>query len=103
MIGANHDKDLVKWSTWARHLGGPSSQLAIAVAAAMIIYVIHTLRKKDEPDPLYGGVSGTVKEEWARTGNIDFHVVALDSTSPQQFILRIEGRKRLWKIRWGRR
>jgi hypothetical protein len=67
--------------------------LAIAVAAAMIVYGIHTLRKKDEPDPLYGGVSSTLKEDWARTGNIDFHVVTLDSTSPQHFILRVEERK----------
>jgi hypothetical protein len=72
---------------------GVVAVLAIAVAAAMIVYVVHTLRKKDEPDPLYGGVSGTLKEDWARTGNIDFHVVALDSTSPQQFILRIEEKK----------
>jgi len=67
--------------------------LAIAVAAAMIVYGIHTLRKKDEPDPLYGGVSGTLKEDWTRTGNIDFHVVALDSASPQHAILRVEERK----------
>ena len=80
------------------HLGTPFAWsivvvLAIAVAAAMIVYGIHTLRKKDEPDPLYGGVSGTLKEDWTRTGNIDFHVVALDSASPQHAILRVEERK----------
>jgi len=77
------------------HLGTPFAWsivvvLAIAVAAAMIVYGIHTLRKKDEPDPLYGGVSGTLKEDWTRTGNIDFHVVALDSASPQHAILRVD-------------
>jgi hypothetical protein len=67
--------------------------LGVAVAAAMIAYGMYAIRKKDEPDPLYGGVSGTLKEDWARTGNIDFHVAALESTSPQQFILRVEERK----------
>jgi len=32
--------------------------LAIAVAAAMIVYGIHAFRKDDEPDPLFAGVSG---------------------------------------------
>jgi len=80
------------------HLGAPFAWsivvvLAIAVAAAMIGYGIHTIRKKDEPDPLFGGVSGTLKEDWTRTGNIDFHAGALESTSPQQLILRVEERK----------
>jgi hypothetical protein len=80
------------------HLGAPFmwsivAVLGIAVAAAMIAYGIYAIRKKDEPDPLYGGVSGTLKEDWARTGNIDFHVVALESASPQHFILRVEERK----------
>jgi hypothetical protein len=32
--------------------------VAIAVAAAVIGYGIYTFRKKDELDPLFGGVSG---------------------------------------------
>jgi hypothetical protein len=67
--------------------------VAIAVAAAVIGYGIYTFRKKDELDPLFGGVSGTLKEDWTRTGNIDFHAGALESTSPQQLILRVEERK----------
>ena len=44
------------------HLGTPFAWsiivvLAFAVAVAMIIYGIHTVRKKDEPDPLYGGAA----------------------------------------------
>jgi hypothetical protein len=67
--------------------------VAIAVAAAVIGYGIYTFRKKDEPDLLYGNVAGTLKEDWTRTGNIDFHAGALESTSPQQLILRVEERK----------
>jgi hypothetical protein len=67
--------------------------VGIAVAAAVIGYGIYTFRKKDELDPLFGGVSGTLKEDWTRTGNIDFHAGALESTSPQQLILRVEERK----------
>jgi len=54
--------------------------LATAVAAAMIVYGIHALRRTDEPDPLFGGVSGMLKQDWARTKQIDFHLP--DSTSP---------------------
>jgi hypothetical protein len=67
--------------------------LAIAVAAAMIVYGIHAFRKNDEPDPLFGGVNGMLKQDWARTSQIDFHLPAPESTSPQQLILRVEERK----------
>jgi hypothetical protein len=64
--------------------------IAIAVAAAMIIYSIYAVRKKDEPDPSFSEVGGTQKQDWTRTGKIDFRVPALESTSPQQLILRVE-------------
>jgi hypothetical protein len=81
-----------------QHLGTPFAWgvfavIAIAIAAAMIGYGIYTFRKKDEPDPLYGNVAGTLKEDWTRTGNIDFHLVTLESNSPQQLILRVEEKK----------
>ena len=34
-----------------------------------------------------------VKQDWTQTGNIDFHVPALDSSSPQQMILRVEEKR----------
>jgi hypothetical protein len=67
--------------------------IAIAVAAAIIIYGIYAVRKKDEPDPSFSEVSGTLKQDWTRTGKIDFHVAALESSSPQQLILRVEEKK----------
>ena len=74
---------------WALH----NRLVVILLAAVLLVYGIYAFRKKEEPDPLFGGVSGTLKEDWARTGNIDFHLTALDSTSPQHFILRVEERK----------
>ena len=66
---------------------------AIAVSVAMIVYGILGLRKKAEPDPLFGGVNGMLKQDWARTKQIDFHLPEPESTSPQQLILRVEERK----------
>ena len=59
----------------------------------MIIYGIYAIRKKDETAPSFGEVSGTLKQDWTRTGKIDFHVAVLESSSPQQLILRVEERK----------
>jgi hypothetical protein len=43
-------------------LPGASSQcLRLSLAVAMIVYGIPAVRKKDEPDPLYSGVSGTLR------------------------------------------
>jgi hypothetical protein len=67
--------------------------VAIAVALAMIVYSIYVARKKDEPTTPYSEVSGTLKQDWSRTGKIDFHVAAFQSTSPQQLILRVEEKK----------
>jgi hypothetical protein len=64
--------------------------IGLAVAAMMIIYAI---RKKDEKPPSFGEVDGTLKQDWARTRKIDFHVVAPGSSAPQRLILRVEEKK----------
>jgi hypothetical protein len=69
---------------------GVIAVIALAVAAAMIIYAV---RKKDEKAPSFGDVDGILKQDWARTGKIDFHVTALKSASPQQLLLRVEEKK----------
>jgi hypothetical protein len=70
---------------------GVIAVIALAVAAAMIIYAV---RKKDEKAPSsFGEVDGILKQDWATTGKIDFHVTALKSTSPQPLILRVEEMK----------
>ena len=71
---------------------GVVAVMALAGAAAMIIYVIRGVRRKDV-DPSFGDVSGTLKQDWTRTGKIDFHVVAPEIASPQQLVLRVEEKK----------
>src|ERR1700692_3348414 len=72
---------------------GVFAVIAIAVAAAMIVYGVYAIRKKDETSPSLGEVSGTLKQDWTRTGKIDFRATDLDSKSPQQLILRVEEKK----------
>jgi hypothetical protein len=69
---------------------GVIAVIALAVAAAMIIYAV---RKKDEKSPSFGEVDGVLKYDWARTGRIDFHVGAPGSSAPQRLILRVEEKK----------
>lgn len=50
-------------------------------------------RKKEQKPAALGHIDGVVKQDWARTGNIDFHAVALESASPQPLTLRVEEKK----------
>jgi hypothetical protein len=38
-------------------------------------------------------VYGVLKQDWTRTGRIDFHVPEIDSQSPQCLVLRVEEQK----------
>jgi hypothetical protein len=62
----------------------------------MIGYSIYTFHKNDEPDPLYGNVTGTLKKGWAdivaKETSI-FTVLPVESNAPQQLVLRVEERK----------
>jgi hypothetical protein len=51
----------------------------------MIIYAVRTKEQKAET---FDNVGGVLKH-WARTGKIDFHVVAPESSAPQRLILRV--------------
>ncbi len=50
-------------------------------------------RKKDPTIVSFEEIDGVLKDDWRRTGHIDFHARSLDSASPQQLILRVEERK----------
>jgi hypothetical protein len=50
--------------------------------------------RKSEQKPMgFAGIDGVLKQDWARTGNIDFHAQQLDSPSPQPLTLRVEERR----------
>src|SRR5580704_10387996 len=72
---------------------GVFAVIAVAVATAMIVYGFYSVRKKRELDPSFSEVGGTLKLDWTRTGKVDFLVADLESTSPQQLILRVEEKK----------
>ena len=50
--------------------------------------------RKPEHAPLaFTHDNGILKQDWTRTGNIDFHAAALDSPSPQPLTLRVEEKR----------
>jgi hypothetical protein len=47
----------------------------------------------DKKPAAFGQIDGILKQDWTRTGNIDFHAAALESTSPQPLTLRVEEKR----------
>jgi hypothetical protein len=56
------------------------------------VTAVFGFRKKEKP-MLIETVDGTLKQDWTRTGKIDFFVRELGSASPQLLILRVEDRR----------
>jgi hypothetical protein len=52
-----------------------------------------SFRKKEQTPSSMSVVDGVLKQEWTRTGLIDFFVPQLESTSPQMMTLRVQERK----------
>jgi hypothetical protein len=50
-------------------------------------------RKSDKKSEPFDRIDGALKQEWTRTGNIDFHAAALESSSPQRLTLRVEEKR----------
>ncbi len=71
--------------------------LAIVVAIIGVVVggliMVFGFRKKEHKPAALGQVDGVVKQDWTRTGNIDFHAAELQSTSPQPLTLRVEEKK----------
>jgi hypothetical protein len=65
--------------------------VAIGVVAGGLI-TMFGFRKTDQT-LAFGQIDGAVKQDWMRTGNIDFHASALESSSPQPLRLRVEEKK----------
>jgi hypothetical protein len=69
--------------------------LAIAVAGVIGggLIMAFGFRKSDQKPRAFGQIEGVLKQDWARTGNIDFHAAALESASPQPLTLRVEEKR----------
>ncbi len=66
--------------------------VAIGVVAGGLIMAFG-FRKSEQKPGAFGQVDGVLKQDWARTGNIDFHAAALESASPQPLTLRVEEKR----------
>jgi len=71
----------------------PWSMVAIIGVVVGGVVMMFGIRKKEQKPAAFGHVDGIVKQDWTRTGNIDFHAAALESTSPQPLTLRVEEKK----------
>ena len=50
-------------------------------------------RKIDQKPVTFGPINGALKQDWMRTGNIDFHGSAVKSSSPQPIRLLVEEKR----------
>jgi len=66
------------------------SVIAILGAVVGSLIMIFVFRKREQKFTSFGDIDGVLKQDWMRTGNIDFHTAALESTSPQLLVLRVE-------------
>jgi hypothetical protein len=69
----------------------------IAIAAIGVIVggliMAFGFRKSEVKPVAFGHIDGVMKQDWTRTGNIDFHAAALESSSPQPLTLRVEEKR----------
>jgi hypothetical protein len=66
--------------------------IAIGVVVGLLV-MFFGLRKAEQKIVVFDNIDGALKEDWTRTGQIDFHVSDPDNASPQSMILRVEERK----------
>ena len=66
--------------------------VAIGWAIVGVVIMGFVLRKKEQKPTVFD-IDGILKEDWTRTGNIDFYVAALENASPQMLVLRVEEKK----------
>ncbi len=64
--------------------------IGVLVGAPIMIF---GCRKTDQKPVAFGQTQGALKQDWMRTGNIDFYASGLDSTSPQPLRLRVEEKR----------
>jgi hypothetical protein len=69
--------------------------IAIAIAGVVAggLIMAFGFRKTEQKPLAFGQIDGVLKQDWTRTGNIDFHAAALESASPQPLTLRVEEKR----------
>jgi hypothetical protein len=69
--------------------------IIIAVIGVVVggLIIMSGFHKKEQKPAAFGHVDGVLKQDWTRTGNIDFHAPALESAAPQPLTLRVEEKK----------
>ena len=69
--------------------------LAIAIAGVVAggLIMAFGFRKTEQKPLAFGQIDGVLRQDWTRTGNIDFHAAALESASPQPLTLRVEEKR----------
>jgi hypothetical protein len=69
--------------------------LAIAIAGVIAggLIMAFGFRKTEQKSMPFDQIEGVLKQDWTRTGNIDFHAAALESASPQPLTLRVEEKR----------
>jgi hypothetical protein len=69
---------------------GAFAVIGVIVGALIMAF---GFRKPQQKPTAFAQIDGVLKQDWARTGNIDFHAAALESSSPQPLTLRVEEKR----------
>ncbi len=57
------------------------------------LIMVFGFRKTQQQPSTFDHIDGVMKQDWTRTGNVDFHAAALESASPQPLTLRVEEKR----------
>jgi hypothetical protein len=66
--------------------------VALIIGVGIIVYGFRASNNKASANS-FDQIGGVLKQDWTRTGRIDFYVGTLQSTSPQALLLRVEEKK----------
>ena len=65
-----------------------ATAISIGVIVGLLV-MFFGLRKAEQKIVVFDNIDGALKEDWTRTGQIDFYVSDPDNASPQSMILRV--------------
>src|SRR5260370_31330188 len=73
--------------------------IAVIGVIAGGLLMVFGFRKTQQQPTAFAQIDGVMKQDWTRTGNIDFHAAALESTSPQPLTLHVQEKRITEKAR----